>query len=401
MTDLNDIAKVPATGDEVQRRYRYQYLYTALLAIKMYKKEIPFENLFCELAEDILAVKNDKKLVAFQIKTTEGDPFSYNDESVTKSIKNFVSLHKTFSDLFAEFIFVSNIGFKQDKDLEKILADIKNNDYTKLNDMTLKYIEKLTKELNVGNSTLIDVLKKTSVQKGPGIDDIESKIIHESLSKIDHCSTLSDSKLSSILNMFVFLIYKKSSKNIENSLTDYIAFVKDGKEKQQQKELESKSIDILVVEQITKSQNPIYLVSADSSSLKLKEGSIELMEQKMAAGGIDIMEISSMKDLSFSAQNYFFEEYHKRNGEVEEIQKEMDQLQTLLSNQAAEAKTDTKNNDKLYGEMMLKNIETRINGIIQTRHQDAFFIKYEILKGIIGILAGDCKVWFSEHRVNS
>lgn len=400
MVDLSEIAKIPAGGDEVQRRYRYQYLYTALLAIKMYKKEVTFSKIFCEVAEDILAVMNDEKLVAIQIKTREGDPFSYNDEPVLKSICHFVRLYNVFLDLFSEFVFVSNVGFKQDKDIEKILSDVKNNNDTKLTDETTKFIEKVVKECNVESSIVIEALKKTNVQKGPGIDDIESKIIHESLSKINHCSSLSQSKLSSILNMLVFSIYKSSSKVVENSLNDYIAFVKDGKEKQQQKELESKIITVLIVEQITKSQNPVYLISADGSSLKLKDGSIELMERKMAAGGIDPMEISSMKNLSLSAQNYFFEEYHKRNGEAEEIKKEMDQLQTLISNQAAEAKTTAKTNDKLYGEEMMKDIEKRINAVVTSRHQDVFFIKYEILKGVIGILTGDCKIWFSDHKVN-
>lgn len=319
MDKLREVAKIPATGDEVQRRYRYQYLYTALLAIKMYQKEIPFENLFCELAEDVLAIRSDKKLATFQIKTTEGDPFSYSDEAVVNSIKHFVILETSFPELFAEFVFVSNSGFKQNKDLEKILDDIKNNEEEKLNDATIKYIKKLAKDFSIKKSVIIDVLKKTSVQKDPGINDIESKIIHESLSKIDHCTSLSHPKLSSILNTLVFLIYKKSSKYVENSLTDYVSFVKDGYEKQLRKEIESKMITVELVGRITQSQNPVYLVSADGSSLKLKKGSIELMEQKMATGGIDIMEISSMKDLSLSAQGHFLEEYRKRNGEAEEI----------------------------------------------------------------------------------
>ncbi len=220
---------------------------------------------------------------------------------------------------------------------------------------------------------MIEVLKKTSLQKGPGIDDIESKIIHEHLSKIEHCSSLTHSKLGSILSMFVFSIYKKSSKEIENSLTDYIAFVRDGKSKQQKIELESKVITTKMVDQITKSENPVYLVSADGSSLKLKEGSINLMEQKMAAGGIDIMEISSMKDLSLSAQNHFLEEYHRRNGESGEIKKEMDQIQTLLSNQAAEAKTETKSNDELYGDEMLKNIRKESMKLLKRVIRTHFF----------------------------
>ncbi|MGI0102409.1 MAG: dsDNA nuclease domain-containing protein, partial [Nitrosotalea sp.] len=373
MGEIEDLAKIPATGDEVQRRYRYQNLYTALLAIKMYKKEIPYEKLYCELAEDILAARSDKKLVAIQIKTTENDPFSYSGEPVIKSLGRFIELHKNFPDVFAEFIFVSNTGFKKDRNLEDVLSNVKNN---KFDENILQFINKLSTKFGVETDIVIEVLKKTSLQKGPGIDDIESKIIHEHLSKVDHCSSLTHSKLSSILNIFVLSIYKKSSKEIPNSLKDYVSFVRDGKLKQQQIEIESKIITIEMVEQITKSENPLYLVSADGSSLRLKEGSIDLMEQKMAAGGIDVMEINSMKDLSLSAQNHFIEEYHKRNGESEEIKKEMDHLQTLLANQAAEAKTETKNNDKLYGDGMLNNIEKRIDGIAKMRPQDVFFIKY-------------------------
>lgn len=400
MDKLDEVAQIPATGDEVQRRYRYQYLYTALLAIKMYKNEIPYEELYCEVAEDVLAIDSKKKMIGIQIKTTEGDPFTYSDEAVVKSLGHFIGLHKKFPDDFIEFIFVTNTGFKADKDLEKILVDVKKNPSEKFDKSTSSFIKKLSSEFASDTNVVIDVLKKVSLQKGPGIDDIESKIIHEHLSKIDHCSSLTDFKLTSILNMFILSIYRKSSKEVENSLSDYIAFVKDGESKQKKIELESKRITKKMVEQITKSVNPVYLVSADGSSLKLKEGSIDLMEQKMAVGGIDIMEINSMRDISLSAQNHFLEEYHKRNGEATEIKKEMDQIQALLLNQAAEAKTTTKSNDKLYGSDMLKNIEERINEIIKTRHEDAFFIKYEILKGVIGILTGDCKIWFSEQKVN-
>lgn len=400
MDKLDKVAQIPATGDEVQRRYRYQYLYTVLLAIRMYKNEIPYEELYCEVAEDVLAKDSNKKMVGIQIKTTEGDPFSYSDEAVVKSLGRFIGLHKEFPDDFVGFIFVTNTGFKSGKDLEKFLADVKKNSSEKFDKSTSEFIKKLSSEFTVDTSVVIETLKKVNLQKGPGIDDIESKIIHEHLSKIDHCSSLSHSKLTSILNMFILSIYKKSSKEIENSLSDYVAFLKDGESKQKKIELESKRITRKMVEQITKSENPIYLVSADGASLKLKEGSIDLMEQKMAVGGIDIMEINSMKDMSLSAQNHFLEEYHRKNGEAGEIKKEMDHIQALLLNQAAEAKTTTKNNDKLYGSDMLKNIEERINEIIKTRHQDAFFIRYEILKGVIGILTGDCKIWFNEQKVN-
>lgn len=397
MVEIEDIAKIPATGDEVQRRYRYQYLYTILIAIQMYQKTISYEKLFCELAEDVLAVLPNKKFIGIQIKTAErkGAVFSFNDDAVVNSLKRFVELDKKFPNEFESFVFVSNVDFKKGKDLQDILNAIK--DGKELEKEYEEFIQKLTKKCRADRAGIINTLCKTSCQKGPSIDDIESKIIHEHLSKISHCSGLTVPQLESILKQFVQIVFDKSSKSVKNSISQYVAFVKNGKKKQLKQELESKEITHEQIERISKNVDSIYLKSTNPTSLTLKAGSIELMKKKMAVGEIHDLEINSMKDLSYSAQVYFFEEYNKRNGQSEEVKKQIDQLQTLLTNEAAEARSETQQNDKAYGVEMLKSIEKRLKNIVMNRHQDVFYIKYEILKGIIGVLTSDCRVWFSNH----
>ena len=399
MDEIEEIAKIPATGDDVLRRYRYQHLYTILLAIQMYRKEIPYTQLFCELADDVLGVLSNNKLVSIQIKTSESKPeFSYNDPEVTKSINRFVHLNGNFPGVFEEFIFVSNISFKKSRDLNKIIkyAKEKPND---LDSNSKEFVEKLSNQNSVNSKDALEVLSKIKILKGPSLDDIESKITTDYLSKIEKCSTLSVPKLSSLLNILVLEISKKSSKVIENSVKDYITFVEDGEKKQLQQEIKSKQILPKTIERIVVNERIAYLVSNNPVKFQLKAGSVELMEQKMAVGGISTMEINSMKSLAWSAQNHFFEEYNKRNGEPEEIKREIDHLQTLLENQAAESETDTKKNDVLYGTDMLRSLEERIKDIITTRSGDVFGIKYEILKGIIGILTGDCKIWFNNQKM--
>ncbi len=398
MDELNEIAKVPATADEVQRRYRYQYNYTILLAIQMYQGSVPYEKLFCELAEDVMAVLPSKKFVGIQIKTKEqkGTLFSVNDDAVVDSLKHFVELDEQFPNVFEAFVFVSNTDFKKGSDLQELLSSVQNKNLTLTKEQNI-LIKKLMEKCNVVQSKIIDVLRKTTFQKGPSIDDIESKIIHEHLSKIPHCSGFTVPQHESVLKQLMQNTFDKSSKTIKNSIAQYVAFVKDGKKKQLQQELESKEFTRDLVEQITKSVNSAYLTSSISTPFTLKEGSMERMREKMVLGDIPEMEINSMKDLSYSAQVYFFEEYNKRNGQAEEVKKQMDHLQTLVTNQAAESQTDTRQDDKKYGTEMLRSIEGRLNDIIQRRHEDVFFIKYEILKGIVGILTSDCRVWFSNN----
>lgn len=109
------------------------------------------------------------------------------------------------------------------------------------------------------------------------------------------------------------------------------------------------------------------------------------------------MAIDSIQKLSYSAQVSFFEKYNETNGNSKEISKELDQLELILTNEASEAKTETQNDSSPYGNNMLTSIETRIKTINRDRPYDVFNIKYELLKGAIGILTGDCKIWFSNH----
>ena len=46
MDEIEAIAKIPSTGDDVSRRFRYQYLYTVLLSIKMYTKNQKLKDCF-------------------------------------------------------------------------------------------------------------------------------------------------------------------------------------------------------------------------------------------------------------------------------------------------------------------------------------------------------------------
>lgn len=396
MKDIEKIAEIPATGDDVSRRYRYQYLYTVLLAIKMYNKESNVERLFCELAEDVLAVTSEKKFIGIQIKTMEqqGKLFGFNDESIIESITKFVTLDQNFKNKFQKFVLVVNVDFKNSADLQKLVESIKNKE--KLTEKQEEFIEKINSLTKIEKSKIVKTLQKTEIQKGPGIDDIENKVI-EHIYKLPDCSTLLKWQTDDILKQLEKQVSEKSSKVVRDSIKDYLPFVKEGKRKQRQIELESKEVTPDMVEQILNSINPIYLKSNIASSLAIKKPNSETMKKKMIAGGIHEMEIESIQKLSYSAQVSFFEKYNETNGDSKEISKELDHLELILTNEASEAKTETRSEREPYGNNMLRSIETRIRTILRERPHDVFNIKYELLKGAIGTLTGDCKIWFSNH----
>lgn len=396
MKEIEKIAKIPATGDDVSRRYRYQYLYTVLLAIKMYNKESEIKRLFCELAEDVLVVTSEKKFIGIQIKTMEqqGKLFGFNDESIVCSVIKFATHDQNFKNKFQKFVLVVNVDFKNNLDLQKLVDVVKSKE--ELTKKQEEFVEKITSQTKIEKTKILKILQKIEIHKGPGIDDIENKVI-EHLYKLPDCESLLKWQTNDILQQLEKQVSEKSSKVVRDSIKDYLPFVKEGKRKQRQIELESKEITSNIVEQIINSINPIYLKSNTTSSLAIKQSNSEIMKKKMIVGGIHEMAIDSIQKLSYSAQVSFFEKYNETNGNSKEISKELDQLELILTNEASEAKTETQNDSSPYGNNMLTSIETRIKTINRDRPYDVFNIKYELLKGAIGILTGDCKIWFSNH----
>ena len=123
----------------------------------------------------------------------------------------------------------------------------------------------------------------------------------------------------------------------------------------------------------------------------------EIIKKKMELGKINDTEIGSMKKLSIASQVHFFEEYNLKNGVTDEIKNQIDQLEMILLNEAAEARTETARDDGPYGTEMIKAIENRLATLSVNKQQDIFYKKYEILKGIIGMLVSDCQIWFSNN----
>lgn len=106
---------------------------------------------------------------------------------------------------------------------------------------------------------VIDTLRKVECQKAPGMDDIESKIINEYLSKLESCARLAVYRLQDIYNKLLNLIFYASSKKITGSLKDYVAFVSNGSEKEINEKIDAKRItkemiDKIITEVITQEQ---------------------------------------------------------------------------------------------------------------------------------------------------
>lgn len=392
-------------GDEVQRRFRYQHTCTAYLALLMLtQEELQYNEILCEHHEDILCV-NGNEFTGIQIKTRQlsDGPFELTDEALRTSIVKFIKLFKTFPGYFKQFIFISNCGHTRGEDgksiaqLEKELSceDKRTSDFQP--NTLEKYVKDLIKETDSNRAEVVEILKLVKFQKMPDIDDIDPKIITDVIPTINGCENLPVYKQRLILDNLVNVIYLASSKKTHDPIKDYVSLIKgDPIKRIQDSEINAKRITIQRVNDIVKeiSKNSYYLAS-NSNEFELSQHRRQVMQRKMNCGVIDPQAIEMMEFLREKAESYFFESYHKGNLEANNGQ-EISHIIKLVLNQAIEAKTRSKLQGAPYGERMLHNIEDRLEKIARERSDEVNNCYYEILKGLIGVLTGECKIAFSE-----
>jgi hypothetical protein len=104
---------VPATGDsgdEIARRFRYQWMYAAIICCLLLDETEGTHEVFCEHHEDVLVKRKDGTFDGLQIKTRDISQPSWksDDEAVIKSFVRFCKLEGEFPGKFRGFRFLSN-----------------------------------------------------------------------------------------------------------------------------------------------------------------------------------------------------------------------------------------------------------------------------------------------------
>lgn len=395
-------------GDEVQKRFRYQHTYTALVAIQMFAGKIPYKEILCEQHEDILGVCLDGKFEGIQIKTKQlsGGELELGNEAITKSLIRFINLFNEFPGQFRKFVFVSNCPIRNDKTGKSLInlitqsRNISVNSKVKFAPSTLeKYVQTLCTESSSTREKVIQVLSIVETQIGPSMDDIESKILTDHLGSLNDCSNTSLVQLKIMLDSIIGKIYFASSKRVLNPIKDYVALTTGTIKLVEDVEINTKRITVEIISKVINEGINSNLFLRSRSGLpqsKLPKQNNNLMKFKMNCGLIDIDSIEIMDDLMSSAEDYFFGKYYKVNNPPEIIE-ELDQIRTIVLNQANEAKSRSKRKDRVYGTYMLQDIEDRLEKITDKRPEHIYHCPYEILKGLVGILSNECKIAFSEE----
>ena len=115
------------SGDEVQRRFRYQVNYAALKGLQMLAPDAKIRSIFCEHLEDVLVEGANGLFTGIQVKTRELDQpqLRLSDKAVSGALKRFCVRDARYPGQFERFVLATNFVF-HDKDASDDVSAILN-----------------------------------------------------------------------------------------------------------------------------------------------------------------------------------------------------------------------------------------------------------------------------------
>lgn len=389
---LSNIAD-PDVGDDTQRRFRYQHGYGVVLLLAALRQENDYVGVWCEHHEDLLAEKANGKYDGFQVKTLEDGLWKTNADAFCKSIGRFAKLAESSQGQVEEFNFVSNARLFETTVPEQlhlcpglIVAEIKSSENLEQLNGARKGIQAISSKTLLSEEVIYSILKKVRFVISMPLDGFESLIAHEHLSKVEGCTGLSAGFLSTIVDRMVSLVYKASSLAVSDPSRHYAPLLSTGALAPEimAKRVTRETLRLAISECLS----PTFRYQAGIGVLK--ESTPEtwtLLKRKMEHAGI----------------GDFFGYMHRRAISAEALMFEFDpstdsanQIENLVADQCDEIRLKHLNDKEPCGDKILQATIDRFEQMAKDQGSRVHHQTPEMLVGVAGLLAGDCKVWWSK-----
>jgi hypothetical protein len=389
-------------GDDVQRRFRYQAAYAAILSVAMLQEDSKISEVFCELHEDVLLKLQDGNFQGVQVKTRMPHlgPFDIHDSEIEKSLTRFVAIDGKFKDKFAGFTITTNNAFSKEKNkclrtLCQMAKDGKSAELLKARSYSKKWIEALAKKCGVTAAEIIHVLSRLRLRDDYStLDDISGKLFQALLAN-DNIKSQTSGTVSKICDELIAKHSAAAALNHDSPLEENFILGVNPTEEKVQAIIKGKQITKdLVAEIISKAiTDPIKLFIKDSKGINALPKGDKLLETKMDAGGLAIENIQLIKDQKYSFETLTASWLYKMD--ADEASRRYDQVKMIVQNECQEAHDEEKVTDKVYGTNMLVNVRKRLRTRYEKEKTSFFDFSYDHLLGVVGSLTEECTVWWS------
>jgi hypothetical protein len=399
----DEVSNSEDRGDDTQRRFRFQAAYAASLSLLLLNENSEYEALYCEQLEDILVKLTNNKFIGIQVKTRENTrgPFKFQDPEIMHTIERFVRHEKDFPNHFLNYVICSNCGFVEKKDsssLSHCLKILTKHNGSKSCLLELNFsdrIREISKVAECREDLVLAALNKVKIVNWADLANYE-KILVSDIATFTHNERQSYDVLQKMANRLIGITSKAASLSLDLSYPSCYELLKDPQKALLNSTIQNKRITANIVEDsLRQSWNPVIILQGVKPiQISALPKGMNIMELKMATGGIDFSNIDLMKDLNASSLTLLIEWLHIHG--TAEADRRAEHLRLIVQTECQEAHDSTRNLTMPYGKEMLQAVRKRLRGKHEEMKQLYVDCLYNHLLGIAGILTEDCKIWWSE-----
>ena len=424
-------------GDDTQRRFRYQAVRACVYILALFDEDLEIEEVFCEHHEDILLKYRSGTFLGVQIKTKlDGSvPVKAGDEEVIGSLKRFIETETQFPNHFDGYLLASNNGFwreaKNGSNLQYLLDEANGKDLKSAGRLVLPYLKKLctkpkptktksapkkpkgeieadkkvtpvradplppNESYDAQLERTLDVLKKLRLEMTPPLANMDDPLV-KALAK---CPLVGEnhpySDLQTIANNLIAEVLQASSKEHASCKVQYFAICRNPEQAYTESLIAAKRFarnraDEVIRRGVGQGQRN---GAAPFSIDQLPQGT-RVQQAKMTAGGIvidDVDEAVDQRQAAEYAASTWLNKYGFRvaNAKYQDIR-------SAVLTECNEARNQAARSGGQYGPAMLALVKERVRVLHNREGAKLHDLRYDQLLGIAGVLAEECRLWWSE-----
>jgi hypothetical protein len=391
-------------GDDVALRFRYQWIYAAIVCCMLLDELQDCAEVFCEHHEDILVKLRSGQFRGLQVKTREGsqDLWKTGDEAVKSSLARFCRLEQLFPGHFESFRFLTNHQLHSagnGQDLCYVLRQILAADTLDgLAPATRRYLRMIATEAGCDEGVAFTALRKTSADDSlPKLADIEARLIGTLAECWNRCADLIHGAVVRAARRLMAECCHAASLGHLDVLPAYLPATASPAASEVVARISGKRFDSSRLRAVLEDGVSATLaLEGDLSDLELpSQADRNLLEKKLEAGGFSVVSQNSAADLRDKAE-YLGLSWTQRFGREDGLQR-YSHIRSLVLSDAATSFESVKNEAAPFGTAMLGLLRQQFQ-IRRARGAQLYDCSNEHLEGVAFALTGECQVQWSRDR---
>ncbi len=399
----NTSIAVNDVGDETASRFRYQYTLAAITCCKLFDKTLDVEEVYCEYLEDVLIKHFDGTFTGLQVKTRDKNQplWKTGDNQITGVLKKFVHLEDKYSDNFRSFHFLTNhplhVG-NATTSLPFILETVaKAKTLDNLTGLVERWLKRFAKTIRSSEIVVFRTLQKTTAScNSPKLQDAITRLIQSLADCWEQASECSLEVIRRAAQGLVDECARASALDHRQLLPTYLLATHQ-EESEAAARLDGKRMTLERVQRVL--QDALESTATLTGSPQLRpvpgQGSTQLLQTKLDAGGFSIVTANSAEDLRDKAE-YLGISWTKRLGRSKGL-KRYEHIRSLVLSDASRAFEISKEDDAKFGPAMREALRHRFRER-RANNEQLYDYSDEHLEGMAYSLTAHCKVHWSIDR---